>query len=168
MKNWYQIAHEYCLELSDNTGYSLEIVVGVLVSLSSQKKWELNKIQAKDFLTTGNIVTGMTNKMQIYQSTRIINGDKPEKVWSKTALKYREFYKCILNPQDTTAVCIDSIMIRWYKSVKPFSILLKKSKGQIFKSKRLYAIIQKEVRRLAKLNNILPLEQQALIWVENR
>jgi hypothetical protein len=162
-KNWYRYAHQYCNLLSHRSGYPLRSCIGALVSLSAQKKWELNKEQAKQIIL-GRKVTGFHSKQQIKSAQRILNGEDPLEVWGKTSLKYREFYKCISYPNSAHHVCIDSIMIRWYKKRYPYSKLQKVSKERIFSSRALYNIIQDRVRLIAKRNRILPSECQAIIW----
>lgn len=166
-KNWYRDVHQWCRTLSVETGYTLEQVVGVLVSLSAQKRWALNREQCLEVLD-GRKVTGLCSRAQLDACDRILNGEHPLDVWSSRSLKYRSFYACIINPDCKQSVCIDSIMIRWYKSRYPECWTACFTAKQIFESRKRYETVQNYVRDLANAVELVPMELQAWIWCRQR
>lgn len=104
---WYRKAREYCVQLSEEFGVELEKVVGVVAALSPQKRWDLNKRIAKEYLQgKRNIHT----KVQISKCDWIMRGDNIPKCLG--GLKTVNFYFNILNPDDPNYCTIDLWMIR--------------------------------------------------------
>jgi hypothetical protein len=167
-ENWYFDINKQLFELSKDYNLPFTNVVGAFVSLSGQKKLMDNWIQTNELLKYGKCKTGMFSGAQIRAANRCLNGETPFNVWSKNSLKYRNFYKSIINPNCRDAVCIDSILIQCYLQKHKTSLLHKKKKGQIFASKKLYAIIQRWVKNEARKLSLIPSQCQALLWCEFR
>lgn len=165
-KLWYDNLNKVCQDYSQRFGLSIETIAGIIVTLSAQKKWELNILQAEEFLKLGQ-VKGFHSYSQINQCKLIEQGIDPLKVWGRTAFKYRNFYKSILL-QDG-AVCIDTHMINLYLAKHPASHLHRvNDTNKIFKSHRLYSIIARWVIKEAKKHNLPTYQMQAQLWVEYR
>lgn len=167
-ENWYFDIHTQLLELAKDHNLPFLPVVGAFVSLSGQKKLSDNWIQINELLTFGECKTGMFSGAQIRAAKRCLSGENPLDVWSKTSLKYRNFFKSIINPNCKDATCVDSIIIQCYLKKHKYSSLHKKEKRQIFASKKLYSIIQNWVRKEANKLSLIPSQCQALLWCEFR
>jgi hypothetical protein len=135
-ENWYFDINKQLFELSKDYNLPFTNVVGAFVSLSGQKKLMDNWVQINELLKYGKCKTGMFSGAQIRAANRCLNGEIPFNVWSKTSLKYRNFYKSIINPT--------------------------------FASKKLYAIIQRWVKKEARQLSLIPSQCQALFWCEFR
>lgn len=106
-KAWYFQAREFCKGLSIEFNVELEKVVGIVSALSPQKRWELNKKIAKDYLQgKKNIHT----KTQVSKCDWIMRGDDIEQCLG--GLKTINFYHNILNPEDSRWCTIDTWMLK--------------------------------------------------------
>lgn len=162
---WYENTNELCNDLADEFDLPLKTVVGIVVNLSAQTRWEVNMLQARQFLL-GQDLTGLHSIQQLNGCDKIKAGVDPLQLWGRTAFKYRNFYKSILLMDG--AVCIDSHMINLYLSKHPTSLLHKKTKSQIFASSKYYSIIANWVRKLAMQEGYKTFQMQAKLWCEYR
>lgn len=163
---WYNQIHEICKSLAEQYGLTVEIVAGIIVSLSAQTSWRDNLQQAKEYLETGKPKTGLFTKQQIISCNRIKAGENPLNVWGKYAFKYRNFYRSLL--LEDGAVTVDSHMIAAYLKRHPKSRLHNVPKDKIFRSHRLYSIIQRWIISEAKKQDLPTYQMQAQLWVEHR
>lgn len=156
-----------CNKLAKKYGLPLSSVVGILVNLSSQKDWKSNITQTIQFLK-GKQLTGMYSNKQLVTCQRIKQGEDPLTIWGKLSFKYRNFYLSILNPEDINPICIDTHMINFYLDRYPSSKLHKLEKVKVFSSKKWYTRIQDEIRKEAKILDLVPSHCQAIIWAQQR
>ena len=163
---WYERVNEQCNNLADTFDLPLKTVVGIVVNLSAQTKWEMNILQANQYLLGHDKLSGMYSKHQLNGCDLIKAGVDPLQYWGRTSFKYRNFYKSILLMDG--AVCIDTHMINLYLSLHPSSRLHKYSKSDIFRSYKLYTIIANWVRKLAVQSNYKTYQMQAKLWCEYR
>lgn len=99
---WYQKAHDFCKELSEEFEVEFNKVCGVVSALSPQKRWDLNKRIAREYLMgKRNIHT----KLQVSKCDWIMRGDNIEKCLG--GLKTVNFYHNILEPKDNNWFTID-------------------------------------------------------------
>ena len=164
-QDWYITVHNLCKNLSKTYNVPFESVVGILVSLSAQKSWKWNIRQTIEFLK-GKKLNGMVSQVQLRSCKRILfGGENPPDVWNKRSFKYRNFYACILNPNDPDPVCVDTHMINWYVSKYPNTRI---EPHKVFTNERYYTVIQKAIRKEAQTYNIIPSQYQAILWVRQR
>ena len=105
---WYQKAHQFCKELSEEFGVEFNKVCGIVSALSPQKRWDLNKRIARDYLMgKRNIHT----KTQVSKCEWIMRGDNIEKCLG--GLKTVNFFHNILDPKDNDWFTID----RWILNI---------------------------------------------------
>lgn len=98
--NWYRAAHEVAAFMSEGDPRR---GAGVLAALSSQKAWDINQRLAADAFA-GNVhghVSDALNKV-----AKILAGADPTDVLPM-GLKTGNFFRCIADPDDQEAVCID-------------------------------------------------------------
>jgi len=167
--NWYKIVNTIVNKLAKKYNKTPEQVTGVLVSLSGQTSWKTNITQCIELLKSARPRTGMFSGDQLRAANRILLSDeKPLAVWGKRSFKYRNFYGSIIDPCDPVPVCIDTHMINWYLTKYKRSRLHKVDKKKVFKSRKLYTLIQNEVRKEALKMKVVPSHAQAIIWVQQR
>lgn len=106
-KAWYYKARDYCVELSKEFEVEIEKVIGVVAALSVQKRWDLNKRIAKQYLQGKKDIHF---KLQVSKCDWIMRGDDIEKCLG--GLKTVNFYHNILNPDDSNWATIDLWMLR--------------------------------------------------------
>lgn len=153
---WYKDAHNYAVELSDYSGLTIEQTAGIIAACSIQTRWDKNLIDA------GNIVNhlpiyGLGIRQDKSIAIRDLNGDEAA---SKVAIlgilngpKITSFFLNILDPENSTAVTIDT----WMR--KALKIEQKSVKGTRYED----AVIA--VQTVASQYGMTPLKLQALIWV---
>lgn len=99
--HWYERAHWTARMLADG---DVKVGAGLLAALSPQTAWWLNVELACDAYDTGR--ASRHTRDSCSKANRIMAGVDPEDVLPM-GRKTGQFYRCILNPDDPVAVCID-------------------------------------------------------------
>lgn len=100
-RNWYPTAHQLADMIADG---DTPVGAGLLAALSPQTSWEYNIELASDAYDTGRPARHVGDALS--KATRILAGIPPEDVLPMDR-KTGHFYRCILNPGDADAVCVD-------------------------------------------------------------
>lgn len=100
-RKWYGQAHETATMLADG---DVKVGAGLLAALSPQTAWWLNVELACDAYDTGTARRHTRDSCS--KANRIMAGIDPESVLPMQR-KTGQFYRCILDPTDPVAVCID-------------------------------------------------------------
>lgn len=100
-RDWYPAAHETAAMLADG---DVKVGAGLLAALSPQTAWWLNVELACDAYETGRASRHTGDSCG--KANRIMAGIDPEDVLPMTR-KTGQFYRCILDPSDPVAVCVD-------------------------------------------------------------
>lgn len=109
---WYTKAHQEASRLARCYNLRIEATCGIIAALSPSNKWERNLVDAESLLLAKSrfraidsfkCCTYDRNKLKAW---KIASGDNPLSILSGN--KVISFYKCILNPDDSDIVCIDS------------------------------------------------------------
>lgn len=100
-RDWYQNAHQTAAMLADG---DVTVGAGLLAALSPQTAWWLNVELACEAFDLGRAVRHTADSCS--KANRIMAGEDPESVLPMQR-KTGQFYRCILNPDDPVAVCID-------------------------------------------------------------
>lgn len=109
-KIWYTEAHEFCKELSKQFNVSLDKICGIVAALSPQKRWDLNKKIAHDYLMgKRNIHTNV----QVSKCDWIMRGDDIEQCLG--GMKTINFFHNILDPKDDQWFTIDRWILNIFK-----------------------------------------------------
>lgn len=98
---WYRTAHETAAMLADG---DVEVGAGLLAALSPQTAWWLNVELACEAFESGNATRHVSDACG--KANKILAGVSPESVLPMQR-KTGHFYRCILDPSDPVAVCID-------------------------------------------------------------
>lgn len=99
--HWYEQAHWTARMLADG---DVKTGAGLLAALSPQTAWWLNVELACDAYEAGNATRHTTDSTS--KANRILAGENPESVLPMQR-KTGHFYRCILDPDDPVAVCVD-------------------------------------------------------------
>lgn len=149
-RNWYRNAHDLARYLGDGDATT---AAGCLAALSAQKTWPVNVALAADAMAGNpNGHTGQT----LDKVRAMLEGAAPEDVLPMD-IKTGQFYRCIADPTDPSAVVIDRhahdaiVGERWGN----------RQRG--LKGKR-YAMLADVVRDVATFRGILPMQAQAIAW----
>lgn len=97
---WYPSAHALAVEIAPDPATG----AGVIASLSANKSWSENVKLARIAFATGTPVKHVADALR--KASRIMDGVPPEMLLPMTK-KTGHFYRCILDPMDAEAVCID-------------------------------------------------------------
>lgn len=99
--HWYEQAHWTARMLADG---DVKVGAGLLAALSPQTAWWLNVELACDAFEAGR--ASRHTRDSCSKANKILAGINPVDVLPMTR-KTGHFYRCILNPDDPVAVCID-------------------------------------------------------------
>lgn len=100
-RNWYPSAHRTASMLADGDA---RMGAGLLAALSPQTSWWLNVELACEAYETG--IARRHTGDSCSKANRILAGADPESVLPMRR-KTGHFYRCIVDPSDPSAVCVD-------------------------------------------------------------
>lgn len=149
---WYRTAHELADFLSEG---DVKRGAGVIAALSANKAWDINQRLAHDAFN-GN-AHGHTGD-NLAKVAKILSGADPETVLPM-GLKTGNFYRCILDPDDQEAVCID----RHAHDVAVGAPWGDRNRGLGAKGR--YAVLSLAYRNAAAKLGVSPSVLQATTWV---
>ncbi|MFI6495973.1 hypothetical protein [Nonomuraea typhae] len=150
---WYQTAHDLALMIS---GGNIQAGAGVIAALSANKRWADNVKLATRAFVAGKATGHVGDALR--KATRIMAGESPENVLPMDS-KTGHFYRCIVNPTDSDAICLDrhahdiAVGTRYGDHERGLS-----SKGR-------YALLASIYREAATRLGELPQVVQAVTWV---
>lgn len=150
--NWYQSAHELADFLSEG---DVSRGAGVIAALSANKAWDINQRLARRAFDGD--VSGHTRD-NLAKVAKILAGADPTTVLPM-GMKTGNFYRCILDPQDQEAVCID----RHAHDVAVGAPWGDKERGLGAKGR--YAVASLAYRNAAARLGVSPSVVQATTWV---
>lgn len=152
-RDWYPTAHRMAEMLTDG---DVRQGAGLLAALSPQCEWWLNVRLACDAFESGN-ATGHVGDATS-KANRILAGLNPEDVLPMSR-KTGQFFRCIVDPSDPEAVCID----RHAHDVAVGERYGSRNRGLDAHSR--YALIAHCYREAAQRLGELPMTVQAVTWV---
>lgn len=100
-REWYPRAQQTAAMLADG---DVKVGAGLLAALSPQTAWWLNVELACEAFESGNATRHTRDSCS--KANKILAGIDPAEVLPMTR-KTGHFYRCILDPSDPVAVCID-------------------------------------------------------------
>lgn len=152
-ERWYVTAHQLADMITDG-----DVVkgAGVIAALSANKSWTENVKITRRAFATGTASGHVRDALR--KAERIMNGEAPEDVLPMGA-KTGNFYRCILDPHDASAVCID----RHAHDIAVGEIYGNKDRG--LSSVRRYNLLAEAYREAARRLNTNPATVQAVTWV---
>lgn len=152
-QEWYPQAHHTAQMLADG---DVKVGAGLLAALSPQTAWWLNVELACDAYESGD--ARRHTRDSCGKANKIMAGIDPVDVLPM-ARKTGHFYRCILDPTDETAVCVD----RHAHDVAVGVAYGSWSRG-LSTGKR-YDIIADAYREAAAWAGELPMVVQAVTWI---
>ncbi|MET8111204.1 DUF7178 family protein [Streptomyces prasinus] len=150
---WYVTAHNLADMMTEG---DVRKGAGVLAALSPQTSWPLNVELAKNACETGEPSGHLGDALA--KAAKILAGADPVEVLPMDR-KTGHFYRCILDPQDADAVCID----RHAHDIAVGEEYGAKDRGLGAKGR--YALIAHCYREAAQRLGELPSVVQAVTWV---
>ncbi|SFI80808.1 hypothetical protein SAMN05216275_10543 [Streptosporangium canum] len=151
--NWYRTANQLAEMISDG---NVNAGAGVIAALSANKSWGENVKLATRAFANGE-PTGHVGDA-IRKAARIMSGESPELVLPMDS-KTGHFYRCIADPTDADAICID----RHAHDVAVGERYGSADRG--LGSKNRYALLAHVYREAAQRLGMLPQVVQAVTWV---
>lgn len=150
---WYPTAHQLADFLSEG-----DVVkgAGVIAALSANKSWDLNQRLARRAFSEGE-ASGHTAD-NLAKVAKIMAGVDPTEVLPMD-MKTGNFYRCILDPDDQEAVCID----RHAHDIAVGAPWGDRDRGLGAKGR--YAVLSLAYRNAAAKLGVLPSVLQATTWV---
>ncbi|MFE9924291.1 hypothetical protein ACFYQA_22740 [Streptomyces sp. NPDC005774] len=150
---WYVTAHNLADMMTEG---DVRKGAGVLAALSPQTSWPLNVELAKTACETGEPSGHLGDALA--KAAKILAGVDPTEVLPMDR-KTGHFYRCILDPQDADAICID----RHAHDIAVGEEYGAKDRGLGAKGR--YALIAHCYREAAQRLGELPSVVQAVTWV---
>ncbi len=159
--NWYQNAHNICVQWLGNYSVllSLDHAAGILAALSPMQSWQGNIRSAETLLATGNckgLGYAVTDARQMYE------GAHPYQVLyegGRNNTKVRSFYENIRNPDEVGTVTIDRHMIGLLAD-DPHIL-----DSQRWISRQHHRWAKERFETVADEINVLPHQAQAIAWI---
>lgn len=151
-REWYRTAHELADFLSEG---DVKRGAGVIAALSANKAWDINQRLARDAF---NGEPHGHTRDNLAKVAKILSGVDPSEVLPMDA-KTGNFYRCILDPDDQEAVCID----RHAHDVavgRPYG-----DADRGLSAKGRYAVLSLAYRNAAAKLGVTPSVLQATTWV---
>lgn len=162
-KEWYWIANSIAQDIADTYNVPIEVICGVMASMSPQKSWEENIKLCKRYIEDPHNFKGHVRKM--VGKAHIISmwwqGYKDRKGFIERILngpKIVSFFNNMLNPYDNSYITIDTHHL---------SICLGDSKINTCTPKQ-YEFLRQETLKFAKKQNLIGNEVQAILWTHYR
>jgi hypothetical protein len=152
-ERWYETANQIAQMIS---GGNVTVGAGVLAALSANKSWTENLKIARLAFETGTPAKHV--KVQLAKAQAIMEGAEPTSVLGN-GLKTQNFYQCIVDPTNTTAVCID----RHAHDVAVGEVYGNDDRGLSTATR--YNMLAEAYRIAAEKLNTLPMIVQAVTWV---
>lgn len=152
-QNWYSNARQLAEMVA---GGNAVAGAGVIAALSANKSWGENaRLAARAFLDgkpSGHVGDALK------KAARIMAGESPESVLPMSS-KTGNFYRCIVNPTDPEAVCID----RHAHDVAVGERYGNQERG--LGAKRRYDLLVQCYHEAARRLGVIPQVVQAVTWV---
>lgn len=165
-KTWYPRAHQWCEELAEEYGTTLETVAGLTAVLSPGCPWDRNQSATVAALVAHRYEDELPRHISVYgmlaldKAQRILNGDDPEDVLSGP--KVSAFYSCLVAPATARAVVVD-------RHARCLALGLQRSDANgIVKGEREYLYLAQHYENAAVKLGVLPSTVQAVTWVHWR
>ena len=152
-RTWYPTAHQVADMMTDG---DVRTGAGLLAAFSPQTTWWLNVELATDAYETGSPSRHIGDALS--KAAKILAGIDPEDVLPMDR-KTGNFYRCILDPADPEAVCVD----RHAHDVAVGEPYGAQDRGLSAKGR--YALIAHCYREAAQRLGELPMVVQAVTWV---
>ena len=160
---WYARANTTAGEFAIRFDCSVEQACGVIAALSPGRNWDLNLLDAGQFIEAwskgerGRDLprVGSYGRRNLAKAGKIMQGKLPLDVLR--GLKVRAFYSCMIDPENSRDVCVD----RHAKSAA-YGRKLGDRESVVKKSE--YSHLAEHYRKLAESVGILPHQAQAVIW----
>lgn len=152
-RTWYPTAHQIADMMCDG---DVRMGAGLLAALSPQTSWWMNVELAADAYESGNPSRHVGDALG--KAAKILAGIDPEDVLPMSR-KTGSFYRCILDPADPEAVCVD----RHAHDVAVGEPYGAQDRGLSAKGR--YALIAHCYREAAQRLGELPMVVQAVTWV---
>ena len=164
--DWYDRAYIIAENLAILYNIEVRQAAGVIAAISPRVSWSRNVILAEQ------LISGYKKSLPVEMYTKgimadgcgkahqILKGNAPVSTILK-GNKVRAFYICILTPEMTEAVCVDTHAI----SIALGFRCKDKDTAKIFKSEKLYNEIAEAYRNAAVVAGIRPHQMQAVTWV---
>ncbi|ATI18936.1 hypothetical protein SEA_SQUEAKYCLEAN_73 [Streptomyces phage SqueakyClean] len=152
-RQWYRTAHEVADMMTEG---DVRTGAGLLAALSPQTAWPLNVELAKSAYETGQPTGHLGDALA--KAAKILAGADPAEVLPMDR-KTGHFYRCILDPSDADAVCID----RHAHDIAVGEEYGARDRGLGAKGR--YALIAHVYREAAQRLGELPSTVQSVTWV---
>jgi hypothetical protein len=164
--DWYQRAHEECRILAARYQLTLEQAAGVVAAISPGKNWGLNILDAETLIDAyqhgarGRKLPNVSSYgwRNVFKSERILAGHSPLDILPITGPKVRAFYLCMLNPCESSEVCID-------RHAQALALAYTGAELRAVHAGAQYEYFALHYRRLAERLGLLPHQLQAICWV---
>jgi hypothetical protein len=149
-RQWYAVAHQLAGEIADTP----RMGAGILAALSAQASWRRNVALAVG-ACTGRPVASTHDRLSKVE--RILSGEDPESVLPMD-LKTGQFFRCILDPADATAIVID-------RHAHDIAVGRRLGTAERGLTGRRYQLFADVYRKAARLLGETPQTVQAVTWV---
>lgn len=166
--NWYEDKRSEAEKIAKRYHTNTSLVVGVIASLSPRNKWLRNLIDCELVFKAvrdckkSNAIKCCTFDHNKEKAFMIARGFEPLEVLRGN--KVRDFYKCLINPEDTHTVCVDGHAANIAVNSKTSSL----SDKNYELLAQAYRIACQQINQDSLEQEVLPLQVQSLTWTYYR
>ena len=161
--NWYDTANQIASTLADRYSLTVAASAGVIAALSPGLRWDLNIEHAETLISEwrGRVArknmsaVGTYGRRNVDKSLAILKGKPPLEVLGGN--KVRAFYACIIDPEQSAAVCVD-------RHAKCLALGVKNSQNSLVRPSE-YEYLAEHYRIAAASLCLRPLQVQACSWL---
>jgi len=162
-KDWYSTAHQIAHTLGRG---DVSKGAGVLAALSPRTDWDKNVEGAHHIFKTGTAWHPAQTMDNNKKALRILQGEHPEKVLG--GHKVLNFYRNIVNPDDTSAVTIDKHAHDIAKGVPPGYRRKTSADFGLSEVGRYNHFVEAYTRATHHVGESIPSTVQATTWITQR
>lgn len=159
---WYNMAHEWCRDVSIEYNLPLETVCGVVSALSPGVSWPQNQKDTisviRKHLGLQSVAVVGTYPVGLRKAEALLGGALQEDVFRPSAPKTRSFYFNILNPHDPEHVCIDRHAVKVARGMK--------KGGALSITPHQYNKVKEAYKEAASILGLIPARLQAIVWLQ--
>ncbi len=151
-RDWYADAYAWCVELEQIVDIPADRLAWALAALSPMNRWQQNKTDLVDLITTGKCGTFEPGPSR---AARILAGEDPGEVLGGN--KVRAFGDNIANHASSTAVTLDTHMVNALGLPDRY-----------IERAGVYRTIESAFQDAARERRVLPSQLQASVWIDQR
>lgn len=166
-KRWYHNARNFCIQMSNQYGVTIEQAAGITSVFSPQTSWDINKGFCRSFLAS-NGKANVTMLMRCNKARKMLKTTDPKRIGEllsvkeNSGLKTKAFYENILHPDEAETTVIDRHQIAASTQRPEDTMALSNSQSSLTPAQ--YYFLSDCNKHVARKRGLSVPSCQAIIW----